>query len=53
MDNQTDCERIAELAREKERLIMALETGRRLLDEFEERLLNLADTLTYPTKTKR
>lgn len=53
MSNKTDCEKIAELAREKERLIIALESGRRLLEDFEDKLLNLADTLTYPTKPQR
>lgn len=53
MEHKNDCERIAELASEKERLIMALETGRRILEDFENQLLNLADTLAYPTKPQR
>lgn len=51
MNNMTtDCDKIAELAKEQERLRSVLESGLKLLEEFDEKLLDLSDALTYPTK---
>ena len=46
---QSDGEKIAELAKEQERLRSLLEACNQLLEDFERKLLKMTDTLEHPS----